>query len=77
LLVRGQPTSVIEVPYVFEGRTAGESKMNLTEATGYLQQLRDLKQFKNAQPPLTQRYQRVAPTDLDRPLLSRQAVHRD
>jgi dolichol-phosphate mannosyltransferase len=77
LLVRGQPTSVIEVPYVFEGRTAGESKMNLKEATGYLQQLRDLKQFKNAQPPLTQRYQRVAPTDLDRLLLSRQAVNRD
>jgi dolichol-phosphate mannosyltransferase len=77
LLVRGQPRSVIEVPYVFEGRTAGESKMNLKEATGYLQQLRDLKQFKNAQPPLTQRYQRVAPADLNRLLLSRQAVNRD
>jgi dolichol-phosphate mannosyltransferase len=77
LLVRGQPKSVIEVPYVFEGRTAGESKMNLKEATGYLQQLRDLKQFKNTQPPLTQRYQRVAPADLDRPLLPRQAVNRD
>ena len=77
LLVRGQPRSVIEVPYVFEGRTAGESKMNLKEATGYLQQLRDLKQFKSAQPPLTQRYQRVAPADLNRLLLSRQAVNRD
>ncbi len=42
LLVRGRPASVVEVPYVFEGRTAGESKMNLKEATGYLEQLRDL-----------------------------------
>ena len=34
LLVRGRPGSVLEVPYVFEGRTAGESKMNLKEALG-------------------------------------------
>ena len=77
LLVRGRPASVVEVPYVFEGRTAGESKMNLKEATGYLQQLRDLKRFKNAQPRLMQRYQRVAPAELDRPLLPRQAINRD
>jgi dolichol-phosphate mannosyltransferase len=74
LLVRGRPTSVVEVPYVFEGRTAGQSKMNLKEATGYLQQLRDLKQFLNSQPLLQQRYQSVAPADLN--LLTRQAVNR-
>ena len=42
LLIRSEPRLVIEVPYVFKGRTAGESKMNLKEATGYLHQLRDL-----------------------------------
>ncbi len=42
LLVRGRATSVVEVPYVFVGRTVGESKMNLREALGYLHQLRAL-----------------------------------
>ena len=42
LLIRSEPRLVIEVPYVFTGRTVGESKMNLKEATGYLRQLRDL-----------------------------------
>ncbi len=40
LLVRGRPASVVEVPYVFSDRAAGESKMNLKEALGYLTQLR-------------------------------------
>ena len=74
LLVRGRPASVVEVPYVFEGRTAGESKMNLKEAAGYLQQLRDLRRFTNAQPRLRQRYQVVAPADLE--LLASKAVDR-
>lgn len=54
LLIRSQPALVVEVPYVFSGRTAGESKMNLTEATGYLRQLRDLRHFgraHSARPP--------------------------
>ena len=59
LLVRGRPASVVEVPYVFEGRTAGESKMNLKEALGYLEQLRDLRRFQRSQPPLRQAYQRM------------------
>jgi dolichol-phosphate mannosyltransferase len=42
LLIRSEPRLVIEIPYVFKGRTVGESKMNFKEATGYLQQLRDL-----------------------------------
>lgn len=42
LLVRGWAASVVEVPYVFVGRTVGESKMNLKEAAGYLRQLYDL-----------------------------------
>jgi hypothetical protein len=55
---------VVEVPYVFENRTAGESKMNLKEATGYLDQLRDLRAFVRAQPPLVQSYRRLTVSEL-------------
>lgn len=46
LLIRSAPQLVIEVPYVFIGRTAGKSKMNVAEATGYLKQLRDLRAYR-------------------------------
>jgi dolichol-phosphate mannosyltransferase len=46
LLIRSEPRLVIELPYVFKGRTVGESKMNHKEATGYLKQLRDLHAFR-------------------------------
>jgi len=68
LLIRGRPASVIEVPYVFEGRTAGESKMNWKEAAGYLEQLIDLWRFTRERPPLQQRYQRVSPAQLESPV---------
>ena len=42
LLVRGAVRSVLEVPYVFSDRAAGESKMNHREALGYLVQLAQL-----------------------------------
>jgi dolichol-phosphate mannosyltransferase len=42
LLIRSAPKLVLEVPYVFQTRTAGQSKMNMKEAVGYLDQLRDL-----------------------------------
>ena len=48
LLIRSEPGLVIEVPYVFKGRTVGESKMNLKEATGYLRQLRDLHAYRRS-----------------------------
>jgi dolichol-phosphate mannosyltransferase len=48
LLVRGRASSVVEVPYVFVGRTVGESKMNAREASGYLRQLWDLYRFKRS-----------------------------
>jgi dolichol-phosphate mannosyltransferase len=64
LLVRGQPKSVMEVPYVFEGRTAGESKMNLKEALGYLEQLRELRQFVRSRPQLRQTYRRLTREEL-------------
>jgi dolichol-phosphate mannosyltransferase len=64
LVVRGRPASIVEVPYVFEGRTAGESKMNLKEALGYLDQLRDLRRFVKSQPRLDQRYRRLTAAEL-------------
>jgi dolichol-phosphate mannosyltransferase len=48
LLIRSAPKLVIEVPYVFQTRTAGQSKMNLKEALGYRSQLRDLRAYKRA-----------------------------
>ncbi len=42
LLVRGAPNRVVELPYRFDDRELGESKMSLREAAGYLIQLRDL-----------------------------------
>lgn len=64
LLVRGRPASVLEVPYVFEGRTAGESKMNLKEAAGYLIQLRDLHRFRRTKPPLRQSYRALSTAEV-------------
>jgi dolichol-phosphate mannosyltransferase len=60
LLVRGRPQCIVEVPYVFEGRTAGESKMNWKEAIGYVVQLRDLHRFQRRQPPLQQAYRKIS-----------------
>ena len=46
LLIRSAPALVLEVPYVFQTRTAGQSKMNLKEALGYVRQLRDLRAYR-------------------------------
>ena len=48
LLIRTAPRLVLEVPYVFQTRTAGQSKMNLKEALGYLRQLRDLHGYRRS-----------------------------
>ncbi|MBA3887286.1 MAG: polyprenol monophosphomannose synthase [Acidobacteria bacterium] len=71
LLVRGRPSAVLEVPYVFENRTAGESKMNVKEATGYLGQLRALRGFIRSQPPLNQAYRRLTTAELQAGRLAR------
>lgn len=42
LLLRGWPRRLVEIPYRFDDREQGESKMSLREAAGYLVQLRDL-----------------------------------
>ena len=65
LLVRGRPGSVVEVPYIFSDRAAGESKMNTREALGYLTQLRDLRRFQRVQPPLQQSYRRIPPEEFE------------
>ena len=44
LLIRSAPRLVIEVPYVFQTRTAGQSKMNLKEALGVLRELQGVAQ---------------------------------
>ena len=48
LLIRSAPRLVLEIPYVFTGRTVGESKMNTREAMGYLAQLRDLHAYRRS-----------------------------
>jgi dolichol-phosphate mannosyltransferase len=50
LLVRGRVASIVEVPYEFSDRAAGESKMSWREATGYLWQLRDLWRLRRTRP---------------------------
>lgn len=42
LIVRAWPTRLVEVPYQFDDRELGESKMSTREASGYLVQLKDL-----------------------------------
>lgn len=42
LIVRAWPTHLVEIPYRFDDRELGESKMSLREAAGYLVQLKDL-----------------------------------
>lgn len=62
LLIRSEPALVIEVPYVFKGRTVGESKMNLKEAAGYLVQLRDLHSYRRKRGLARPRHRIVAPS---------------
>jgi dolichol-phosphate mannosyltransferase len=42
LIVRGGVRNLVELPYRFDDRELGQSKMSMREAAGYLVQLRDL-----------------------------------
>src|SRR3970040_155931 len=42
LLARAAPAGLTEMPFRFDDRELGESKMSVREAAGYLVQLRDL-----------------------------------
>jgi dolichol-phosphate mannosyltransferase len=72
LLVRGRARVIVEVPYVFGGRTAGESKMNVREAAGYIRQLGQLLRFRlfDAKGTAVPRYHQVAAADLLHPAFS-------
>lgn len=67
LLVRGAPNHVLEVPFRFDDRELGESKMSKKEAAGYLIQLRDLYWLRLKEPSRRiRRYQRLSPADVAR-----------
>lgn len=59
LIVRAWPTRLVELPYRFDDREQGESKMSFREAAGYLVQLRDLYalRWSSTRPP--REYQRL------------------
>jgi dolichol-phosphate mannosyltransferase len=60
LLVRAWPVRLIELPYRFDDREEGESKMNQREALGYLAQLWDLYRLRfNGRKRPRREYQRV------------------
>jgi dolichol-phosphate mannosyltransferase len=66
LLVRAWPVRLVEVPYRFEDRRFGQSKMNHREAAGYLFQLRDLWKASRAGGPKPRReYRALSPRDVD------------
>jgi dolichol-phosphate mannosyltransferase len=52
LIARSGARRLVELPYRFDDREAGDSKMSTREALGYLVQLRDLylRQFKTGKP---------------------------
>ncbi len=65
LLVRGAPGSVLEVPFRFDDRELGESKMSMREAAGYLIQLRDLYWLRLTHPGLRiRRYAQLRPEEV-------------
>jgi dolichol-phosphate mannosyltransferase len=66
LVVRAWPTRLVELPYRFEDRESGESKMSLREAAGYLVQLRDLYQRRWSRRHPAREYRQLSPEDVDR-----------
>ena len=64
LIVRGRARSLVEVPYRFDDRERGESKMSRKEAIGYLAQLRDLFVFSMFRGRVPIQYKQVTPRDV-------------
>jgi dolichol-phosphate mannosyltransferase len=76
LLVRGQPHHLVEVPYQFDDRELGESKMNLREAAGYLVQLWDLYRLQaTSGRRAPRRYQRLTADGIDALMETRHRLH--
>ena len=63
LITRGQPSRLVELPYRFDDRELGESKMSLREAAGYLVQLRDL--YLMPRPSAPRHYRQVSGDEAD------------
>jgi len=73
LLVRAWPERLVEIPYRFDDREQGESKMSLREAAGYLVQLRDLYWLRISGPRRPRRhYRRLTLTDVETLLHARE-----
>lgn len=68
LIVRGRPGRLVEIPYRFDDRELGESKMSLREAAGYLVQLKDLylHQFRYRDRRRPTFYQRMTSREVER-----------
>jgi dolichol-phosphate mannosyltransferase len=68
LIVRGRPRRLVEIPYRFDDRELGESKMSMREASGYLVQLKDLylHRFTMKGPRRQTSYRQLSAADVDR-----------
>ena len=66
LLVRGAVRSVVEVPYVFSDRAAGQSKMNHREALGFLVQIGQLFQWERRERKPRPARRQLSPAEADR-----------
>jgi dolichol-phosphate mannosyltransferase len=67
LIVRGWPRTLVELPYTFDDREEGESKMSWREAAGYLVQLRDLLKVRwSGGTHPARRYVRLTQADVER-----------
>ncbi len=65
LVIRGWPARIVEVPYRFEDRELGDSKMGWGEAAKYLVQLRDLMWVRWTGPPRpAQEHRQLTPEDV-------------
>ncbi len=65
LIVRGAITRLVEIPYQFDDRELGESKMSKREAAGYLLQLRDLYAVRLSQGRRNWVYRGFSPADVE------------
>lgn len=66
LISRGAPRRLVEVPYRFDDREMGESKMSLREASGYLVQLKDLYRLKLTRRRRTPAYRQMTAQEVER-----------
>ncbi len=65
LVMRAWPVRLVEVPYRFDDREAGESKMSMREAAGYLVQLKDLYWYRLTGPRRPRReYRALSPDEI-------------